>query len=57
MIKTIIIDDEPDCVKTLKHDLKSFSDTLEIVFEAFTVEEAYQGITTLNPEYRLYYSI
>lgn len=50
MIRTIIVDDEPDCIKTLRHDLSSFSNALEIVSEAFTVEQAYQSIQELNPD-------
>ncbi|MBF98776.1 MAG: DNA-binding response regulator [Owenweeksia sp.] len=49
-IKVFIVDDEPRAVDTLKKDLQTFFDGIEVVGEANSLEEAYNGILASRPE-------
>lgn len=50
MLKVIIIDDEPDCVKLLALQLKMYCPQVQIVAECTTSDDALAQIKTLQPD-------
>lgn len=50
MIKTIIIEDEPNALSSLKLGIQYYIPTLEVIGEATTVDEGKQVIEQLRPE-------
>jgi two-component system LytT family response regulator len=50
MLRTIIIDDEPDCVKLLSLQLKMYCPQIEIIAACTSSEDGLRAIRTLNPD-------
>ena len=50
MLKAIIIDDEPDCVKLLALQLKMYCPQVEVIAECTESEVGYAKIKELNPD-------
>ena len=50
MIKTVIIEDEPNALKSLKLGIQYYIPSLEVIGEATTVEEGKQILEQLRPE-------
>ncbi len=50
MINVFLVDDEPKALQTLSKALNTFFSNVEIVGTASTIDEAYQGILTSNPQ-------
>ena len=50
MLKAVIIDDEPDCVKLLALQLKMYCPHVEVVAECTESETGYTKIKELQPD-------
>ena len=50
LFKTILIDDEPAARRLMRNLLQDYKETIEIIGEAGTGQEAIQKIEQLNPD-------
>ena len=50
MLKAILIDDEPECLKSLTHDLNQHCPGVSIVAECSSGKEGIKAINTLSPD-------
>jgi two-component system, LytTR family, response regulator len=50
MIRSIIIDDEPHCVKALENDLKKFAGSVEVSAQCYSAKEGIMAIKKWQPD-------